>query len=56
MLKIILRKMAGKKAKAWKVGMTIARFETGKKPIEKLDKKQKNTLGNNLQRLLQQTS
>lgn len=33
MMKIILRKMAGKKAKTWKVGMTIARFETGKKPI-----------------------
>ena len=56
MLKIILRRMQGKKAKAWKVGMTITRFDTGNKPIEKVDKKIKNTVGNNLQRLLQQTS
>lgn len=57
MLKIILRKMQVKKAKQWKIGMAICRFETGNKPIDKTDKKAKNTsLGNNLQRLLQQTN
>ena len=48
--------MQGKKAKAWKVGMTITRFDTGNKVMDKVDKKIKNTIGNNLQRLLQQTS
>lgn len=56
MLKIILRKMPNKRARTWKLGMTISRFDTGNKPIDKVDKKAKNTLGNNLQRLLQQTS
>jgi calpain len=56
MLKIILRKMQGKKAKAWKVEMAITRFDTGNKLIDKVDKKAKNTIGNNLQRLLQQTN